>query len=95
MKPPFNPGRSKMNLIYPRLIAAPAAVRQLAKQTLVVGMLVLALCFLATPMLIPSAGNAQDARVAKSMAALKDQTTKLGAPKIDGNDAPGAILARR
>ena len=39
--------------------------------------------------LMPSVGNAQDARVAKSMAALKDQTTKLGAPKIDGNDAVG------
>jgi len=52
-------------------------------------MFVLAIGFLATPMLMPSDGNAQDARVAKSMAALKDQTTKLGAPKIDGNDAVG------
>jgi Cache 3/Cache 2 fusion domain len=78
-----------MNPIFPRLIAAPAAVRQLAKKTLVVDMLVLAVCFLATPMLMPSDGNAQNARVAKSMAALKDQTTKLGAPKIDGKDAVG------
>ena len=38
---------------------------------------------------MPSVGNAQDAKIAKSMAALKDQTTKLGAPKIDGNDAVG------
>jgi hypothetical protein len=38
---------------------------------------------------MPSAGNAQDARVTKSMAALKDQTAKLGAPKIDGKDAVG------
>jgi hypothetical protein len=52
-------------------------------------MFVLAFGFLATPMLIPSVGNAQDARVAKSMAALKDQTTKLGAPKIDGKDVVG------
>jgi hypothetical protein len=52
-------------------------------------MLVLAVCILATPMLMPSAGYAQDARVAKSMAALKDQTAKLGAPKIDGKDAVG------
>jgi hypothetical protein len=52
-------------------------------------MLVLAFGFLATPVLMPSVGNAQDARIAKSMAALKDQTTKLGAPKIDGRDAVG------
>ena len=52
-------------------------------------MFVLSVGLLATPVLIPSVGNAQDARVAKSMAALKDQTTKLGAPKIDGNDAVG------
>jgi len=78
-----------MNPIFPRLIAAPAAVRPLAKKTLVVGMLVLAVCIVATPMLMPTAGYAQDARVAKSMAALKDQTAKLGAPKIVGIDAVG------
>ena len=78
-----------MNPMFARLFAAPAAVRPLAKKTLVGGMLVLAVCILATPMLMPSAGYAQDARVAKSMAALKDQTAKLGAPKIDGKDAVG------
>jgi hypothetical protein len=40
-------------------------------------------------MLMPSAGNAQDTRVVKSMAALKDKTAKLGAPKIDGKDPVG------
>ena len=40
-------------------------------------MFVLALGFLATAMLVPSIGNAQDIRVAKLMAALKDQTAKL------------------
>jgi hypothetical protein len=45
-------------------------------------MFVLAVGFLATPVLMPSDGNAQDARVAKSMAALKDQTAKLGAPRL-------------
>jgi hypothetical protein len=40
-------------------------------------------------MLMPSAGNAQDARVAKSMAALKDKTAKLGTPKIEGMDPVG------
>lgn len=78
-----------MKTIFPSLIAAPAAVRPLAKKALVVGMLVLAVGFLATPVLMPSAGNAEDARVTKSMAALKDQTAKLGAPKIDGKDAVG------
>lgn len=89
MKPPLNPGRSQMNPIFPRLLAAPAAERPLAKKTLVVGMLVLAVCIVVTPMLMPTAGYAQDARVAKSMAALKNQTAKLGAPKIVGTDAVG------
>ena len=52
----------------------------------VIGMLVLAFGLFAPPVLMPSVGNAQDARVAKLMAALKDKTTKLGAPKIDGKD---------
>ena len=51
------------------------------KKAHVIGMFVLAAGLLATPVLMPSVGNAQDARVAKSMAALKGQTTKLGAPK--------------
>ena len=59
------------------------------KKAHVIGMFVLAVGLLATPVLMPSVGNAQDTRVAKSMAALKDQTTKLGAPKIDGKDAVG------
>src|SRR5262245_66637354 len=52
-------------------------------------MLVVAVGFLATPMLMPSAGNAQGARITKSMAALKDKTAKLGAPKIEGTEAVG------
>ena len=59
------------------------------KKAHVIGMFVLSVGLLATPVLIPSVGNAQDARVAKSMAALKDQTTKLGAPKIDGIEEVG------
>ena len=59
------------------------------KKAHVIGIFILAFGFLAPPVLMPSDGNAQDARVAKSMAALKDQTAKLGAPKIDGNDAVG------
>ena len=55
----------------------------------VIGRLVLAVGFLAAPVLMLSDGIAQDARVAKSMAAFKDQTSKLGAPKIDGKDAVG------
>ena len=75
-----------MKPVCPSLIAASATVRTLAKKARVVGMLVLAV---GTPMLMSSAGNAQDARVAKSMAALKDQTAKLGAPKIDGKEVVG------
>ena len=78
-----------MKPIFPSLIAASAKVRPLAKKARVVGMLILAVGFLATPMLMPSAGNAQDARVAKSMATLKDQTAQLGAPKIDGTEPVG------
>jgi Cache 3/Cache 2 fusion domain len=78
-----------MKPIFPRLIAAPAAVRPTAKRTLLFNMLVLAICIVATPMLMPTAGYAQDERVAKSMAALKDQTAKLGVPKINEKDAVG------
>jgi hypothetical protein len=59
------------------------------KKAHVSGICVLAFGLLATPVLVSSVGNAQDARVAKSMAALKDRTTKLGAPKIDGKDPVG------
>jgi cache 3/cache 2 fusion protein len=79
MKPPAQSGDEPMKSIYLGSF----------KKAHVIGMFVLAIGFLATPMLMLSDGNAQDARVAKSMAALKDQTTKLGAPKINGNDAVG------
>ena len=46
------------------------------------GMLVACLCFLTAAMLMPRTGNAQDAELTKSMAALKDRTAKLGDPKI-------------
>jgi Cache 3/Cache 2 fusion domain len=71
------------------LIAVPAAIKPLAKNAALVGTLVLAFCLLSTPMLVPNAANAEDARITKSMAALKDQTAKLGAPKIEGKDAVG------
>ena len=45
--------------------------------------------FLATALPIPRAANAQDASVAKSMQALKDQIAELGAPKIEGKEAVG------
>jgi hypothetical protein len=73
----------------PSLIAASATERPLTKKARVVGVLILAFGLIATPMLMPSAGNAQDARVAKSMAALKDQTAKLGAPKLEGSEPVG------
>ena len=78
MKPPAQSGDEPMK-----------SVARSFKKAHVVGMFVLAVGYLATPVLMPSNGKAQDARVAKSMAALKDQTTRLGAPKIDGKDAVG------
>jgi Cache 3/Cache 2 fusion domain len=60
-----------------------------AKNARVIGMLVLTFGLLGIPLLMPSVGNAQDAKVAKLMASLKDQTLKLGAPKIEGKDAVG------
>jgi hypothetical protein len=49
-----------------------------------------AVCFAATFLLMPSAGNAQiDQRVQKSMELLKSMTAKLGAPKIEGMEAVG------
>ncbi len=53
------------------------------------GMLVACLCFLTAAMLMPRTGNAQDAELTKSMAALKDRTAKLGDPKIQGKAAVG------
>src|SRR6476619_3875319 len=47
-------------------------------------------CLVAASMLMPSIGHAQaDARVAKSMETLKAMTAKLGAPKLDGQEAVG------
>ena len=64
-------------------------LRGSVKKAHFIGGLVLAFGFLVIPVLMPSLGSAQDARIAKSMAALRDQTTKLGAPKIDGKNAVG------
>jgi len=45
-------------------------------------------CFIATSILMPSVGNAQeDPKVKASMDALKAATAKLGAPKIEGMEA--------
>jgi hypothetical protein len=43
--------------------------------------------------LMPSLGNAQDARVQKSMASLQAMTAQLGAPKIEGRQAIGGEQA--
>lgn len=48
--------------------------------------ILLAACLMS---LMPAVGEAQDARVQKSMASLKAMTAKLGAPKIDGKEAVG------
>jgi hypothetical protein len=63
-----------MKSIIPNIHAASAAI------------LIFVVSFLISPVLTPIAANAQDANVTKSMAALKDQTAKLGAPKVEGSD---------
>jgi hypothetical protein len=47
-------------------------------------------CLAASAVLIPSVGHAQaDPRVTKSMETLKAMTAKLGAPKLEGQEAVG------
>src|SRR5262245_34406200 len=70
-----------------RELIAGRAVRLVPKKALVV--LVIAIGFLGSLMLMASAANAQEARTAASMAALKDKTAKLGAPKIEGTEEVG------
>ena len=60
------------------------AVKHLATKALVV--LVIAIGFPGSVMLMASAANAQEERTAASMAALIDKTAKLGAPKIEGEE---------
>ena len=73
-----------------RELIAGRAVRLVPKKALVVPMI--AIGFLGSLMLMASAANAQEARTAASMAALKDKTAKLGAPKIEGTEAVGNKL---
>jgi Cache 3/Cache 2 fusion domain len=70
-----------------RELIAVCAGRLVAKKALVV--LVIAIGFPGSLMLMASAANAQDPRSAMSMAALKDKTGKLGTPKIEGTEAVG------
>jgi hypothetical protein len=56
------------------------------RKSFIVGILA-AGCFVATSMLMPSVGNAQDAKVKAAMDMLKAETAKLGAPKVDGKEA--------
>jgi hypothetical protein len=70
-----------------RELIAVRAVRIIAKKALVI--LVIAIGFPGSLMLVASAANAQEARSAASMAALKDKIAKLGAPKIEGREEVG------
>jgi Cache 3/Cache 2 fusion domain len=55
----------------------------------IVGILVAA-CFAAVTLLMPSLGHAQaDPRVQQSMELLKSMTAKLGEPKVEGKEAVG------
>jgi len=51
--------------------------------------LVIAIGFPGSVMLMANDANAQEARTAASMAALQDKTAKLGAPKIQGTEEVG------
>ena len=70
-----------------REVIAPRAVGLIAKKALVV--LVIAIGFPGSVMLMANDANAQEARTAASMAALQDKTAKLGAPKIEGTEEVG------
>jgi len=74
-----------------RELIAGRAVRFVAKKALVVPMI--AIGFLGSLLLMASAANAQEARTAASMAALKDKTARLGAPKIEGEERVGGKSA--
>src|SRR6478736_1695223 len=78
-------------MIRTRELIAVRSVRLIAKKVLVV--LVIAIGFPGSLMLVASAANAQEARSAASMAALKDKTAKLGAPKIQGIEEVGGKSA--
>ena len=67
------------------------AVRLVPKKALVV--LVIAIGFPGSVMLMANDANAQEARTAASMAALQDKTAKLGAPKIEGDERVGGKSA--
>ena len=68
-------------------LIAVRAVRLIAKKVLVV--LVIAIGFPGSVMLMANDANVQEARTAASMAALKEKTAKLGAPKIEGTEEVG------
>ncbi len=72
------------------LIAVPEG-RLITKKALVV--LVIAIGFSGSLMMMASPANAQDARISVTMAALKDKTAKLGAPKIQGQEEVGGKIA--
>ncbi len=72
-------------------LIAVRAGRLIARKALVV--VVIAIGFPGSLMLMASAANAQDVRNATSMAAFKDKTAKLGAPKIQGQEEVGGKIA--
>jgi Cache 3/Cache 2 fusion domain len=72
-------------------LIAVRAVRLIAKKALVV--VVIAIGYVGSLLLMASAANAQEARTAASMAALKEKTATLGAPKIEGEERVGTRSA--
>jgi hypothetical protein len=78
-----------MKPIFCSKIVPSAQMRPFAKKARLLGIVGFLVSVLATIVLMPSVGHARDVRVAKSMADLKDQTAKLGAPGIEGNASVG------
>jgi hypothetical protein len=74
-----------------RELIAVRAVRLIAKKAFVV--LVIAIGCVGSLILVAGAATAQEARTAASMATLKDEAAKLGAPKIEGAEAVGGRSA--
>jgi hypothetical protein len=74
-----------------RELIAVRSGRLVARKALVV--LVIAIGFPGSVMLMASAADAQEARSAASMEALKDKTAKLGAPKTQGIEKVGGKSA--
>src|SRR5262245_978503 len=80
----------RLIMLSAREVIAVRTVRLITKKARV---LVIAIACVGSLMLMAGAATAQEARTAASMASLKDETAKLGAPKIEGTEEVGGRSA--